>query len=195
MNNDWNKLYDEIILKNINDYNSFLVYYLELFENNNFGSIKLERDSIDNFMKNELKIDEKDYNIYHLWYCIESLHNNDNNWIEHPFLYQFKNKMISIADKLTEKANNMEKEYKDFYKQSKYFCSLKNFVFDLISNNKLGLTISDISNNIDSNISSKEKDINDVINILILENKIKKLDGSNPSIYYLNNYQNNNIMY
>ena len=104
------------------------------------------------------------------------------SWIEHPLIFSFNDELKSIEDSLTNKAKEIENEYIDYYYNSPFFNELKRQIIELLKMNRTGIDINKMYKYFD-NIS--KSNIDKAINILKQEETIKKIEGSNPIIYYV----------
>ena len=175
------ELYKDIENKEINDFDILRDYYISLLKEKNILNLNQELNDINEYKSLLLKKEEP-CNIRGLWYFIEKKYNKKMSWIEHPLIFSFNNELKSIEDKLTIKAKKIKKEYIDYYYSSTFFNELKRQIIELLKTNKIGIDRNKMYKNFD-NIN--ESDIDNALNILIQEKRIKKLEGSNPNIYYI----------
>lgn len=179
MNNNLKELYNDIIIRNEEDYKKLLNYYYELLKNNGFTRYydldKLMRENYD------------ELNIFNFWFCIEKLFNGerDLSWVEHPLVFSLKNDLVCIEEELTHKARILHTDFRKYYNNSKYFITLKHTIKDILNNNKTGLTKQEISNNIDLDINSKDSDIIRALDDLIKNKEIHIIDNKKPNTYYI----------
>ena len=175
------ELYKDIEKKEINGFNILRDYYINLLKEKNILNLNQELNDINEYKSLLLKKEEP-CNILGLWYFIEKKYNKKMSWIEHPLIFSFNNELKSIEDKLTIKAKKIKKEYIDYYYSSTFFNELKRQMIELLKMNRTGIDRNKIYKYFDD---ISEFDINNTLNSLIQERKIKKLEGSNPSIYYI----------
>lgn len=175
------ELYKEIEKKEINDFDILRDYYINLLKEKNILNLNQELNDINEYKSLLLKKEEP-CNIRGLWYFIEKKYNKKMSWIEHPLIFSFNNELKSIEDSLTNKAKEIGNEYIDCYYNSPFFNELKRQIIELLKMNRTGIDINKMYKYFD-NIS--KSNIDKAINILKQEETIKKLEGSNPAIYYV----------
>ena len=175
------ELYKDIENKEIDGFNILRDYYINMLKDNNILYFDKELNDINEYKSLLLKNGEP-CNIRSLWYFIEKKYNKKMSWIEHPLIFSFNNELKSIEERLTNKAKEIVNEYIDYYYNSPFFNELKRQIIELLKMNRTGIDINKMYKYFD-NIS--KSDIDKAINILKQEEAIKKLEGSNPIIYYV----------
>ena len=175
MNNDLDILYEEIVKRNKEDFDNLVNYYYE------------KTKEIDDIFANDLLIDLKDHfknrdqvNLLNLWFYLQKKHKGD---INKPLIFDFKDSFIDICDDLTKKANELSTNFRLFYYDSKFMKTLINNVIDVIKNNKMGLTETEIKKQL--NLKEEYNADFERAMVRLQENgTITTLEGKKPTIYY-----------